>query len=269
MGRLSYVRTASMTTCKNCKNEFDGAYCNQCGQAAFTPDVNLSFLRQNLVQELIPLDKGILFTLRGLFTRPGYIVREYLKGKRVQHVKPLSLVLVLAGIFGFLVHYFKINLLSGALEVTGTSEGVKSINTYLDKVNNWVGENYALVCLVQLPIYAFGTFVMFRRKGYNYAEHFILNAFLTGQRLLLRIVLFPVYYMVNTYGSTKGLSSVIGVAGFLLAIWTLGQFFDQVKKWGLFWRTVMSYVIFYVIFISLTTGVAVLMYLYVIKTETV
>jgi len=251
--------------CKNCGNEFEGAYCNRCGQSADTTELNLHFLRDTVIHELLPFDKGILFTLRELFIRPGHAIREYIDGKRVRHIKPLSLVLVLAGIFGFLFHYFHISILSGAVEVTSSGPDSRNVMAYLDEVNNWIAENYALVCLVQLPLYALGTFLMFRKKGYNYVSHFVLNAYLTGQRLFLRIVFFPLYYLSNQSGSAKVLSSFINLAGFALTVWTLSQFFDKERKINVFWRTLGSYVIFYTVFLTLTGGLSVLLYYYFVK----
>lgn len=109
-----------MTTCKNCSNEFDGHYCNQCGQPAETHEMNVYFLVHDIQHGFFHIEKGILFTIKELFTRPGHSIREYLQGKRVKHFKPISLVLLLAGILGLLSHYFHVDILGDTVKVNST-----------------------------------------------------------------------------------------------------------------------------------------------------
>lgn len=90
--------------CLNCGTVINTKYCSNCGQSANTHRINISFLWHDIQHGLLHVDKGIFFTLRELFTRPGYSVKEFISGKRVQHFKPLSLIIVLAGVFGILSH---------------------------------------------------------------------------------------------------------------------------------------------------------------------
>lgn len=41
----------------------------------------------------------------------------------------------------------------------------------------------------------------FRKQGYNFIEHFVLNAYMASQRLILRIAIFPItkYYTESNY----------------------------------------------------------------------
>ncbi len=116
--------------CRNCNAELTGNFCSHCGQNSSTHKINLKFLWHDIQHGLLHVEKGILFTVKELFTRPGHTIREYLEGKRVKHFKPVSLVLLLAGFYGLLSHYFDINLLSNNIEVTGSGEKFDQAKDY-------------------------------------------------------------------------------------------------------------------------------------------
>ena len=91
-------------TCKNCNQNFKGHFCNNCGQTADTHKMNFHSLWHDIQHGLFHFDNGVLYTAKQLFTRPGNSIREYIDGKRVRHFKPISLVILLATVYGFLYH---------------------------------------------------------------------------------------------------------------------------------------------------------------------
>ncbi|WP_163396408.1 DUF3667 domain-containing protein [Flavobacterium limi] len=104
--------------------------------------------------------------------RPGHSIREFIEGKRVKHFKPISLVIVLATVYGLLYHSFEINL----FDTTGSR--APRLNSDL---NNWMAKHYSWFTLLTIPLYTFGTFIAFKNKGYNYIEYIILNTFKASQ----------------------------------------------------------------------------------------
>lgn len=121
-------------------------------------------------------------------------------------------------------------------------------------MSEWVSGHYALVSLLLVPVFSFGTFVSFRKKGYNFIEHVVLNAFLTSQRLALRIALFPFYNMLNGTNELKPFSGTVNTVIFVLTFWTLVQFFSTTKKLTVFWRTVLSFIISGTLYLILAFG---------------
>jgi hypothetical protein len=81
-------------TCVNCGAIAGGAYCPACGQET---DVRLPTLRQfmrDATGSLVALDGRLWRTLRALLTQPGFLVREYFRGRRKYYVRPARLFLV-------------------------------------------------------------------------------------------------------------------------------------------------------------------------------
>ena len=244
-----------MTTfCQNCNTELQGKYCSNCGQSAETHKINVHYLWHDIQHGLLHLDKGILFTTRELFTRPGHSIREFLEGKRVKHFKPISLVLVLAGIYGLLFHFFKIDMFANYVVISGSGEKVNHLNEVIGKTSDWIAQHYSILALLQIPIFTIGTYLCFRKGGYNFVEHLIINTFLVGQRLILHIITFPIYYISSGTPMLIKTDRIINLIGYALAIWTLIQLFKNQRKRIL--KTIFSLLIsLLIIFLLLIGGV--------------
>ena len=121
-----------VNTCVNCGMPVEGKYCSNCGQSTEEHTINLHFLWHDIQHGLFHFDKGILFTVKELFTRPGHSIREFIQGKRVQHFKPVSLVLILATVYAFLFHYFHINTLGSMITLSGSGKDLIEAQNKLD-----------------------------------------------------------------------------------------------------------------------------------------
>lgn len=185
------------TLCLNCNSALTGKYCSACGQEAKAEVINWHFVAHDIQHGLLHFDKGLLFTSKQLLIRPGHTIRDYLKGKRVKQFKPISYVIVLAGIYGFLTHYFDVNIVSNNIKVSGESSNLDESKLLVKQLVDWLSAHYTLVTLLQIPIFTLSTFLVFYKSSYNIVEHFILNSYLTGQRLLFHLLLFPIYYLTN------------------------------------------------------------------------
>ena len=240
------------TNCKNCNAELQGNYCSNCGQSAETHKINGHYLWHDIQHGLLHLDKGILFTTKELFTRPGNSIRDFLEGKRIKHFKPISLVLVLAGIYGLLFHFFKIDMFANYIVISGSGEKADHIKEVIHKTSEWISQHYAILALLQIPIFAIGTYLCFRKGGYNFMEHLIINTFIVGQRLILHIITFPLYYISSGTSMLIKTDRIINLIGYSLAIWTIIQLFKNQKK--KFLKTIVSLLISFFIIILVLLG---------------
>lgn len=235
------------TICKNCNAAVESKFCSHCGQPSDTHRISYHFLWHDIQHGLFHVDKGILFTAKELFTRPGHSIREFLQGKRVKHFKPVSMVLILAGIYGFLSHYFHINLLSNNVQVTGSGEKVEELRKMVEGYSRWLSEHYSLFSLLQIPVLSLGTWLFFKKAGYNFFEHIIINTFITGQRLILRIAVFPLYYAFNETDNLRVVARITDLIGYILVFWSLYQLFTSLSKWQRIWRTAGSFIVTFLI----------------------
>ena len=87
------------TVCLNCGNTFKGEFCPHCGQNASTKRLKITETAADFVNSFVGGDNKFMRTCIDLFTRPGYMVRDYLLGKRVRYYNPLQLFLFLLTVF--------------------------------------------------------------------------------------------------------------------------------------------------------------------------
>lgn len=234
------------TICKNCGNNFDGNFCNNCGQTAETNRLDFHYVRKNLQKLLFKYSEtGILYTSSQLFTRPGNSIREYLEGKRVRHFEPFALLVTFATLYGILYHYFDINVFS---DISGGSEFDKIDFKW---INEWIATHFSLATFFVLPFFTLGSYIAFRKQGYNFVEHLVLNTFLANQRLLLRIATFPVLLILNGTGHIHTLGNIYIFIDILLLTWGYCQFFNTLKLAKSLLLTLLSYLIFYLFFLLL------------------
>lgn len=238
------------TNCLNCNAEINGQFCSNCGQSSETHKINLHYLWHDIQHGLLHVDKGILFTTKELFTRPGHSIREFLDGKRISHFKPISLVIILAGIYSLLSHFFHLNLFSTYYELKGSGDGFIEFKTSVDKLSEWLSQHYSVLALVQIPIFSLGTYVMFKKEGYNYIEHLVINCFIAGQKLILHILTFPIYYWLNKTNFSRPVDQLIDIIGYILAYFTIFQLFNGVKVSKRIWKSLFSLIIPLLIFIA-------------------
>lgn len=233
------------TTCKNCNSTFKGNFCHNCGQSAKTHRLDLHSIWHDIQHGLLHIDKGIFYTIIQLFTRPGHSIREYLEGKRLKHFKPVSLVIILATVYALLNHYLHIDLITETenkisiknfgfdlqLEASqGTNRPLAGV------IRDFIDSHFALLQLLLLPFYAAASWLAFRKSGYNYIEHLVINAFLRGQAFIIAIALLPFIYFGIITGEVS--SSIYTVLQIVCLFWTFFQFFNTRK---LFWVVKRSF----------------------------
>jgi hypothetical protein len=230
-----------ITTCKNCNHQLKEKFCGNCGQSADTHAMNFHFLWHDIQHGLFHFDKGILYTTKQLFIKPGKTIREFIEGRRVRHFRPISFVLLLATVYGFLYKYFHINTVA---------EFALNKNKHLvETVNNWLASHYAISTLITIPIYALSTYIIFKKQGYNYIENFILNAYIAGQKLVVMLITFPVVLFASGTPASKYVSGIVGLTDIVLVIWIYTKFFNKVPTFKAIILSILCYVLFFIILI--------------------
>ncbi len=251
------------TVCKNCQQQATGSFCSNCGQATSTHRMNFHFVVHDIQHGLLHFDKGLFYTIKELFTRPGHSIREYVEGKRVKHFKPISMIILLATIYGFLALYFKASVSDVMVMASGGND--KAINT-LSKFNNWINSHFVVYSLSMLPFLSISTYLVFKKQGYNFIEHFVLNAFLTGQIMVIQLALFPFTYFYNGTPIAILITGLISTLGFMLMMWGYVQFFNKLTTTKGLVLALMSYLFtLFIFFVFIMVSVFAYFFIYGLK----
>jgi len=252
------------TTCKNCDNEFEGKFCNECGQSAMTHRLNIKFLWHDIQHGLFHFDKGIIYSLKQLCTKPGITINEYMAGKRVGHFKPLSLVVVLATVYGLLKHFFVHNEeLTGKVIINGSAVSTATLNTIVE----WVNSHNAIMALIVIPFYALASFLAYREEGYNYAEHLVLNAYTSSLRLLITLITFPLTTLTKHGSGNDVVDTITTILEVAVTAWCFIQFFNNLKWHQSLKKLAVMYLIFFgeMLVIGAIAVVIIIIFIYPIK----
>ena len=90
--------------CASCGTAFVGNYCPRCGQSAKIGRYSLAIALQHLLDVWGIGNRSMFRTVRDLIFRPGYMIRDYLKGMQSAYFPPFEMFFVLAT-FSLMVDY--------------------------------------------------------------------------------------------------------------------------------------------------------------------
>lgn len=98
-------RPPPLPYCENCGAPMSGPYCAKCGQHAV--DYRRSFARvfADVLDSFLNWDSKFTMSLWLLMSRPWKLTIDFLSGKRVRHMHPLRLYLLISIVFFFAVNY--------------------------------------------------------------------------------------------------------------------------------------------------------------------
>ncbi|WP_165764610.1 DUF3667 domain-containing protein [Flavobacterium cyanobacteriorum] len=243
------------TTCKNCTTNFEGNYCVNCGQSAHTHAIDWHYVWHEIQHGIFHVDKGLLFTIKELTLRPGSTIRQFIAGRRVAYFKPTAMVIFLATLYGFLYHYFEVDLMFRLYDEHSKEAHLSA------KVQEWITSHYTLVTLMIVPLYGMVSYLMFRKSRYNFIEHMVLNTFLAGQKLVLHISLLPLLYACKDSIYANWVPAFLFITDIALTLWIYISFFDMFSVLSRVIRTFLSY-IFVMLFVTIVGTIIALILLF-------
>lgn len=98
--------------CRNCGATYIGNYCNRCGQSRNTPRYNMSNALRHIAGGFFNIDNGFGHTLIDLLHRPGYMISDFIGGKRASYFRPFQTLFVLAAVYIMIVQLIDPDALS-------------------------------------------------------------------------------------------------------------------------------------------------------------
>ncbi len=222
--------------CKNCGSILTGKYCSNCSQNADIHRFTLKHALHDFFHSFTHIDRGILFLIKELFTRPGYASKEYIEGKRKKYFNPFQYLFLAVAAATFLsVNY---QLMGPKADVNTIGTG---INTFGLQYNAFIYKYFNVIQLVSVPVIALFSWLFYRKSGYNYAENLVFNTFLGAQRTLMYILIAPFLYIFNRYWYIP--ISVYYIGWLIYYGWAFVQFFNE-KKSTVIFKFIISILLF-------------------------
>lgn len=90
--------------CLNCGATVAGRYCQDCGQENIETRETFWSLTKHFVYDVLHFDGKFFSTLKHLFTKPGFVAKQYVEGRRQAYLHPIRMYLFTSAFF-FLVFF--------------------------------------------------------------------------------------------------------------------------------------------------------------------
>jgi hypothetical protein len=101
---LSHLEERKEKICLNCNAALHGRYCQVCGQENIEPKESVWHLVNHFFQDVTHFDGKFFSTVKLLLTKPGFLSREYMIGRRVSYLNPIRMYVFTSAIF-FLIFF--------------------------------------------------------------------------------------------------------------------------------------------------------------------
>jgi hypothetical protein len=239
--------------CANCNGLVETNFCPSCGQKKDIHRISVRHVLHEGFHSITHADKGFLLLLKDLLSRPGYVAKEYIDGKRKRYFNPLSFLVISSAIFAYFGNLTgfmeKLTGGGGAPRAGGRpiSEEWREVFYIASHHGKW------LTLFLIAPLFAFLSWLFFIRKKYNYAENFVLHAFIFGEAAIFRVVVFVPLFLLfpdKTFVLNMYFYEVIFMTFVVIAY---KQFFQQHLAFVIV-KAVLTRVLFVLLFWALIYG---------------
>lgn len=204
------MQTNQEHTCLNCGNQFQGNYCNNCGQQKIDEkEFTMRGFVKSAIGESLEVDSRLLKTAKLLLFKPGFLASEYFRGKFQSYWSPVKLYLICSLLyfvvfFNFPEHDFYHHESLYKQDATGLMKKIADKAISERNINEQdLTERFADLASYSMYIVVFFYALLFSAiyfyKKMNFVHHFVFSLFLMSFIMLKDVLLFPVYYIIPAF----------------------------------------------------------------------
>jgi Protein of unknown function (DUF3667) len=120
---VSHFAERKEKSCLNCNALVNGRFCHICGQENIEPKESMWHLISHFFKDITHFDGKFFSSLKLLVTRPGFLPREYMLGRRASYLNPIRMY-VFTSAFFFLVFFSIFNISKDSFVKRSKLDGV-------------------------------------------------------------------------------------------------------------------------------------------------
>lgn len=196
-----------METCKNCDTLTPGNFCPNCGQKSTTAKITFRNLSKDFLATILNLDAPVYKTIARLSTRPGALIRSYIRGKRKSFYNPLRYLVFSMALYllvKVLIDFDPVatfNAMKGAESSYTVSSSTVS-EPSLD-AGQFFSRNINILIFILSFTFAAVAKLFFWRSGITLAEYMVLGLYsvghymLIGSMIMLMTLISPKFFILN------------------------------------------------------------------------
>lgn len=179
--------------CSNCYTKFDSDYCPNCGQKHNVGRMTWASIWQGIMDLWGLGTRSLPYTLWQLIWRPGYLIGDYISGRRQMSFPPIKM-LVFVALFTYLV----INWIdpSGSSTSSTVTSNIE-FDSFIDYIEEQLSRHYDLAALVICSFFILPTYLIFRYAPrctrHTLPEGFFIQIYNAVVMLMWLVALFILY----------------------------------------------------------------------------
>ena len=281
--------------CATCGTRFEGNYCPRCGQSARIGRYSFKKAFLLFLDVWGVGNRGMFRSLRDLLLRPGYMIRDYLRGMQMAYFPPFKMLFLLctlsivveSGLNIWGVNHFKeqeenfivtVEIKDDEAEVSKKTdmklpkaerERQQRKEEIKDKLYSgelalkayqWANKNISIVFLACLLLFSVPLYLLFRHSpaipDLHFSECFVAMIYINNMLLIYNIIFTFVW-------PSETADNVFDSLIIPLSIIPIKQL-SGYSYWGTIWRTIVALIPFVVILLFLIiAGIVIYAYIYI------
>jgi len=85
--------------CLNCGTILEGKFCHNCGQENLEMKESFGHMMNHAISDYFHFDHQFFSTLKPLFTKPGFLTKEYMAGRRANYLHPVKMYIFISLVY--------------------------------------------------------------------------------------------------------------------------------------------------------------------------
>ncbi|MBQ2563015.1 MAG: DUF3667 domain-containing protein [Muribaculaceae bacterium] len=255
--------------CPTCTRHYVGNYCPQCGQSSKIGRYSFKNAFLLFIDVWGLGNRGMFRALRDLFLRPGYMIRDYLRGMQMAYFPPFKMLFLICTLSLIIetglnvkginryqqymdeekVHTEKLQAETKTDMTLSTESKEISIAAYqmIYKIEDIIRQNPQLAVLVYLLLLSGPLYIMFRHSpaipDLHFSECFVAMVYIANMLLICIIIPSLLCFSFKA-------ESYFDLIVLLLAIIPIKQL-SGYSYWSTIWRIIVAFIPFTIILIAI------------------
>lgn len=229
--------------CNNCDHDYTGNYCPVCSQKSGIGRISWKSVRQGVMDIWGLGSRSMLYSILQLLLRPGYMIREYISGRRQVCFPPVKMLFVVTVFYALIIYWLLPELFGLSLE-TPQDKSIKPMFDALGAFTDWQKNHYSWSMLIMSLISILPTWIMFRYAP-SYPRHTLPEGFFI--QILFSVVIIVIVFLLLPLRLMISYNAFNTVYMFIIATYYIvgyKQLFGY-GLWGTLWRS--GFVLFFTV----------------------
>jgi hypothetical protein len=142
---VSHQKERLEKNCLNCNAEVLGHYCQVCGQENIEIKESFWSLATHFVYDVTHFDGKFFSTLKYLLFRPGFLSKEYLRGRRTAYLHPIRMYVFTSAIFFLILFSFYQKASERVVKINEKQKTSAGLIKELEGKKNWLNKSITVL----------------------------------------------------------------------------------------------------------------------------